>query len=167
MNRNGIICEVYRARGFEGCALGGISETADRVLLVGEGVEGPTTENEATASGVPVVELDRRKIGGEIYLTARPVGMPHGMMGGTFIETSDSRFPGRYPIPLHDRMEDASAINRHEENNAAELKRLPGRIAGMIRWEIGAAREFAGKLLEQVNDHGEAARMFKRANDED
>jgi hypothetical protein len=27
-------------------------------------------------------------------------------MGGTFIYSSDSRFPSKYPIPLHDRVED-------------------------------------------------------------
>ena len=28
------------------------------------------------------------------------------MAGGNFIVSSDARFPGRYPIPVHDRTED-------------------------------------------------------------
>jgi len=103
MSRRGLTCSVYRARGFEACGLGGISETADRVLLVGEGVEGPTTEADAAQLGYPVVVLDRRTVCGSPYLTARPADMPHGMMGGAFVYTCDSRFPSPYPIPLHDR----------------------------------------------------------------
>ena len=29
----------------------------------------------------------------------------HSMMGGNFVYTSDSRFPGDAPIPVHDRVE--------------------------------------------------------------
>ncbi len=44
------------------------------------------------------------------YLTAYPVDADgvadmNCMFGGTFIHTSDSRFPFNYPIPLHDRKE--------------------------------------------------------------
>ena len=48
------------------------------------------------------------------YLVAIPVnpGLPTEknvgpMFGGNFIWTSDSRFPGDYPIPIHDRWETA------------------------------------------------------------
>lgn len=34
-----------------------------------------------------------------------PEGMTGYMMGGSFVWTSDSRFPAKYPLPLYDRAE--------------------------------------------------------------
>jgi hypothetical protein len=59
----------------------------------------------------PAVRLIRRKFrfGNEeyTYVHAVPYGQNdnEGMFGGTFIYSSDSRFPSKYPIPLHDRVE--------------------------------------------------------------
>lgn len=48
------------------------------------------------------------------YYKAVPVVQPKGMVGpmfgGNFIYTSDSRFPMKYPVPIHDRYE-TQALN--------------------------------------------------------
>jgi hypothetical protein len=58
-------------------------------------------------SKYPAVRLVRRKLSFGEYIHAVPIGIEDGrsMMGGTFIYSSDSRFPSKYPIPLHDRVE--------------------------------------------------------------
>lgn len=65
---------------------------------------------EATPDMPAVAMVKRHLFGGEPpYLTAYPVvdgKIDTGRMaGGCFIETSDSRFPATYPVPLHDRLE--------------------------------------------------------------
>lgn len=66
------------------------------------------TGNHGQYEGRKVLILARRNCGGE-YLTAYPINEHKEgkwlMCGGTYISTSDSRFPSRYPIPLHDRYE--------------------------------------------------------------
>jgi hypothetical protein len=53
--------------------------------------------------------LVERHLFGEEAWYAVPAGIyksnKHSMFGGNFIHTSDSRFPGRAPIPVHDRIE--------------------------------------------------------------
>lgn len=43
------------------------------------------------------------------YLHVEPINQPEGhsgpMFGGNFVYTSDGRFPGRYPLSVHDRFE--------------------------------------------------------------
>lgn len=55
------------------------------------------------------VKLVRREIGDKEYIHAVPMDLKdkrgNVMFGGTFIYSSDSRFPSKYPIPLHDRVE--------------------------------------------------------------
>lgn len=101
----GLTAEIFKwALG--DCSNGGISSRVNKVTIVGEGRETEIFEADADA---PAVYIERRELYGEVVLTARPVGVPHGMFGGTFIYTSDSRMTrlGRFsvPIPLHDRVE--------------------------------------------------------------
>ena len=55
-----------------------------------------------------LVLVERQLFGKEAWY-AVPAGIyksnKHSMFGGNFIHTSDSRFPGRSPIPVHDRIE--------------------------------------------------------------
>ena len=55
-----------------------------------------------------LVLVERQLFGKEAWY-AVPAGIyksnKHSMFGGNFIHTSDSRFPGRAPIPVHDRIE--------------------------------------------------------------
>ena len=57
----------------------------------------------------PAVAMVKRSIFGKVYLTAYPVvggEIDRGRAsGGCYIESSDSRFPAEYPVPLHDRKE--------------------------------------------------------------
>lgn len=82
----------------------GVRKGHKSVLLVGDGVAEVFEENESR----PTLRLVRRNLGGE-YLHAEPVVQPRGMVGpmfgGNFVHSSDSRFPSRYPIPVHDRFE--------------------------------------------------------------
>ena len=69
------------------------------------------TEDAAVLYNIPDDELvlvERQLFGKEAWY-AVPAGIyksnQHSMFGGNFIHTSDSRFPGRAPIPVHDRIE--------------------------------------------------------------
>ena len=100
--KSGLICKILKAKGYEGCSLGGISEKADEVLLVlPEG--GPFNEDNAKHLGLPVCRLVRRDIGGREYLHVEPDSDGMWSAGGCYVETSDSRFPNPYPLSLHDR----------------------------------------------------------------
>jgi hypothetical protein len=102
--RKGLLCSVYTAKGYEQCLNGGISSRFSQVLLVGPDVPQIFEADDKT----PIVLLVKRNVGG-VYLHAEPIKQPTGMIGpmagGAFIYTSDSRFPSRYPISLHDRWE--------------------------------------------------------------
>ena len=103
--KKGLNVNVLRSSGGD-CTLGGLSSKVDSVLLVSEDVtvQGPFEVNEDEDYMV----LVRRDIGGE-YLHAVPNSIlksgKRPMAGGNFIYTSDSRFPCRYPISVHDRLE--------------------------------------------------------------
>lgn len=111
----GLYCFVYRS-GLGDSTNGGVTsvnrmKSDGMVLLVGHGVHGPTTVEEAQKSGHPVLMLQPRNG----IIRAIPY-MPDNkeniwwMFGGNFIYSSDSRFPcvcngSKYPIPVHDRRE--------------------------------------------------------------
>ena len=65
----------------------------------------------------PAVKIVHRVINGKDYYHAEPVNGKDDkkigwMMGGTFIWTSDSRFPHQYPIALHDRQDTVEDYER-------------------------------------------------------
>lgn len=110
MLMTGLHVNVLRDANGHDCTLNGVTSRYTDFVLVGEGVQevqNGETEDEA------VLILVRRNVpdhNGMPYLTAYPVGkdgnaMTHGMFGGNYINTSDSRFPCAYPIPVHDRFE--------------------------------------------------------------
>lgn len=102
MSKSGLICSVYKNPAYSGCSLNGISENADKVLLVlPEG--GPFNEEFAKASGIPICKLVKRQICGSEYLHVEPDNDGTWCAGGAFVCTSDSRFPNKYPLSLHDR----------------------------------------------------------------
>lgn len=84
----------------------GVTARFNRFILVDSDVAGVFEPDKKT----PALKLVRRTIYGKPYLHAEPLDpVPAGhvgyMFGGNFIYTSDSRFPNRYPIPVHDRMD--------------------------------------------------------------
>lgn len=107
----GLHCSILVPADHGSCSNGGISSRVKTVTLVGDGI--PTLFE--PSPDAPAVFLVRRTFfeHGE-YLHASPVAVDPSrgplMFGGCFIYTSDSRFPSRQPIPLHDRQEDY----RHE-----------------------------------------------------
>ena len=100
----GLSVDVYR--GLHDCTLGGLSARYNEFILVGEGVPGVFD----VTPEMPALILVKRIIHGNPYLHARPADEPlpgnvGWMFGGNFIWTSDSRFPNKYPIAIHDRQE--------------------------------------------------------------
>lgn len=110
----GMLVSFYRCADGRDCTNGGVSAQAVNALLIGEGIpqifEGTSVDT--------VLELKKKNIYGE-YVYAVPLiapgddksGMVGPMFGGNFIYTSDSRFPNRYPIPVHDRWEYQGAVD--------------------------------------------------------
>ena len=101
----GLRCSVYVDKHLGDCSNRGISSVVETVTLVGPGIP----EIFEPRDDSPAVKLVRRDIGGE-YLHVEPeIEHPENetpyMFGGAFIYTCDSRFPSKYPIPLHDRSE--------------------------------------------------------------
>lgn len=95
---------VHRVKPDYDCTNGGISSTHDQFILIGEEVPGVFEPHEKT----PALKLVKRIIFGKEYIHAEPLNEPEGigwMFGGNFIYSSDSRFPNKYPIPVHDRQE--------------------------------------------------------------
>ena len=88
------------------CTNNGLTSREDSIILhYGDGVD------LADLTLIPDDELvlvERQLFGKEAWY-AVPAGIyksnKHSMFGGNFIHTSDSRFPGRAPIPVHDRIE--------------------------------------------------------------
>jgi len=121
----GLSCSIFKNPLFKDCANGGLSERVNNVIIV-------VTDEQAKELSLPfepseshpAVKLVKRTICGELYVHAEPINPPpKGMVGwcagGTFIETSDSRYSKivghPYPIPLHDRCdteEDFEALTR-------------------------------------------------------
>jgi len=95
-----IACNVYKFPLGE-CTLGGVTSKTDTVILQWGDVGAEDVEEDR----YPVLQL---KEGQDGYLYAEPVNpKKEGIMmsGGNYIHSSDSRFPARYPIPVHDRIE--------------------------------------------------------------
>ena len=104
---SGIIVGVLRNARNGDCTNGGLSSKHDHLtLILPEGGPFEPTEDR------PGVVVEERQLRGhdEPYLTAYPFESREEekwyMAGGNYIESCDSRFPGRYPIPVHDRTEE-------------------------------------------------------------
>lgn len=102
----GLLASILENKDIGNCSNNGISSRCTRVIIVGEGIPEIFESDEDT----PSVRIVKRDLHGGIYLTAYPIepcpsNRTGYMMGGTFIWSHDSRFPAKYPIPLHDRTE--------------------------------------------------------------
>ena len=101
---NGLICNIYKP-GYGSCSNNGISQICNEVLLTGINCD---VFNESEK--IPAVKIAKKNYHGQEYVYAVPVknvesGNNGWMMGGCFIYSSDSRFPFKHPIALHDRQE--------------------------------------------------------------
>jgi hypothetical protein len=104
----GMLVSVLRSA--TDCSNGGVTSTHSEFLLVGPGIP-----EIFEARNLPVLRCEpwyghyravaESKPGWIVENLAGP------MFGGNFIWTSDSRFPGKHPIPVHDRFETWTAYN--------------------------------------------------------
>jgi hypothetical protein len=94
----GMMAFIYRNADGGDCTLNGLSARYSRVVVIGPGIPGlfePTKD-------MPALYLHDR--GG--YMFAAPIKKSttgRYAMGGNFVSSCDSRFPNKYPIPIHDR----------------------------------------------------------------
>lgn len=104
MAERGLFCNVLRDARLGDCT-GGLSSKHDEVFIATG--NGPWTIEDAERRGVPVLEVITMTgtiANGHQYLKRRGEKR-HTMMGGNFAWCSDSRFPSRQPLPIHDRIE--------------------------------------------------------------
>lgn len=111
MNKvKGLLVFVYRDN-LGDCTNGGISSRYDRLILIGDGVDGPMTVDLDDPAENVVKLVKRRIFNGEEYFHVEPLdgcfagGGKWYSAGGNFAYTSDSRFPSRQPLSVHDRHE--------------------------------------------------------------
>lgn len=102
MKTKGLIIYVYK-NNLGDCSNFGMSSKFEKLILVGDGIpeifEG-TEENS--------VKISHKNVSGEKYTYLEPITKNPGqwnMFGGNFGYCSDSRFPAKYPLPIHDRFE--------------------------------------------------------------
>ncbi len=98
-DKTGLRCDIYRCDFHKG---GTLRKFAEVTLMIG----GPVTPT----PDAPAVKLVRRQPCGSDYLHVEPIDAPTSnqvgyMAGGTFIHTSDGRFPSKQPLSLHDHTE--------------------------------------------------------------
>lgn len=107
----GLTVYVYRSA-LGDCSNNGISSKYDKLILIGEGVEGPVTVDLDDPPENVVQLVKRRLFGTEEYLHVAPLDDTHVggtkwySYGGNICCSSDSRFPSRYPLKIHDRREE-------------------------------------------------------------
>tara|TARA_R100000697_G_scaffold820_1_gene1778 strand:- start:88 stop:408 length:321 start_codon:yes stop_codon:yes gene_type:complete len=84
----------------------GLSSKFDSLLLVGDGIEnGVFSPDEFSSEDYLVCEYRERY---DDFIAIPKSLKDSGkwtMFGGNFAYTSDSRFPAKYPIKIHDRVE--------------------------------------------------------------
>lgn len=91
------------------CTNRGLSSKHAKFVLCGEGLP-EIFEPSADSPALVLVNRQGFGMGKRGYWTAYTAdenGQPrrHGMFGGNYVTTSDSRRPFTYPVPIHDRFE--------------------------------------------------------------
>ena len=99
--KKGLLVSVYKDN-MGDSTLNGISSKCDTMILIGEDIPELFEGDENNT-----LILVKRTLFGKEYLHAEPIKNNgfNWMFGGNFIYTSDSRFPNKYPIAIHDRHE--------------------------------------------------------------
>jgi hypothetical protein len=105
----GIRATVYRPADGRDSSNGGITSLHTSLTLIGDEIKADHNPNEQC----PAVKL--MKNGSYVFaqpLDPVPAGHVGYSFGGNFLHTSDSRFPTRYAIPVHDRFDTEEAADR-------------------------------------------------------
>ena len=113
MNTNsGLLVSIYEDKQIGNCSANGISARYKQLYLVPNELFPNIPKIFNADIDEQYVEIKVKKIGDENYYYAvqkYPTRNLHKfstpMFGGSFIYTFDSRFPLKYPVPLHDRYE--------------------------------------------------------------
>ncbi len=109
----GLLCSIYKTDRLGDCTNGGISSRSNTALVLADDSLGIPGVFDAKPTDV-ILQIGKgpgaHMKGYENQLVARPVGdcadnHVGWMFGGNFVFTSDSRFPSRSPIAIHDRQE--------------------------------------------------------------
>lgn len=110
----GLVCSIFESKAHGNCSNFGVSDRFKRVTLCPDPdalCDFGIPEIFEADSDAPAVVLRTIRLGADReHVYAVPVelmesGTGGWMFGGSFIYTSDSRFPLGHPIPLHDRVE--------------------------------------------------------------
>jgi hypothetical protein len=104
----GLLVDLYYNPKYRACAGRGVTTKYDKFLVIGEGVDASTSPFTET-DHEKILVIVKRHLHDGVYYNAVPlkyIDNPHWtMFGGNYIDTSDSRFKHKYPIPVHDRVE--------------------------------------------------------------
>lgn len=105
--KKGLLCAIYESKGFGNCSNYGISARCKQVVLVPNELFPNIPQIFEAADDAPAVEFHKIEFMDKTFYHVKPVelGNRHSMFGGSFIYTSDSRFPFDHPVKLHDRVE--------------------------------------------------------------
>ncbi len=102
----GMFVDIYRHGGPD-TSNHGVSQNMETILLIGPGIPKmyPVADR-------PVLQLIKKTVAGRCQMAAEPDTPPEAgnigwMFGGNFVFSPNSRFPGKVPIPIHDRQESA------------------------------------------------------------
>ena len=102
--KKGLLVSIYDSKDLGNCSNHGISATHSKAVLTGPGIP----EIFKPHDDAPEVELHTGNLGHGFKAVPAKHGAGIGpMFGGAFIYSSDSRFPSKQPIALHDRWESA------------------------------------------------------------
>jgi len=103
-NTKGLLVFVYESSNGDSTN-NGLTHRQKQLILVGENINGPFD----ITDGEDYLVLKNKNFNNKEYLYCVPNSIiesgEHSMFGGNFVYTSDSRFPNKYPIPVHDRVE--------------------------------------------------------------
>jgi hypothetical protein len=106
-NTRGLLCIVHRAAGAKvDYTRGGVTGVSGYIMLVGHGIDGPTTIGEKLESCGLLVLRRMTTANGPVFV-AVPRDAPDDVtsryvFGCNFIFTSDARFPTAYAVPVYD-----------------------------------------------------------------
>lgn len=104
----GLTANVFKSRHKSGniinCTNNGLSSKVEEITIIGDEVP----EIFVATEEAPAFKVVTRILSGEPYKHLEPIERPTGtgwMYGGNIAYCSDSRFPNKYPLKIHDRQE--------------------------------------------------------------
>ncbi len=156
----GLSADIYKnSDGWMGCdcTLNGISSNYTRATLYPTdsiSFDGPIDYDDPDTANLWIMEHPR--VPG--YLVALPspddAEFHEFQFGGNFVHSSDSRFPSKQPIPIHDRQEE-----NPRRMSVKEIFALTDQLHASFNWldqqeQTNEVIELKGKLSSQISEIG-------------